>query len=300
LPTIRANGLDIAYEVHGAGPPLVLLHGATSLGREDFAAQIPLFSKGFLLYVPDARGHGQTRWDAARGFQYDWLVDDLLAFVDGLRLDTFHVVGFSMGAMTALQFAVRHPERLRTMTVVGITTEREPRASVGRRLMDPERADRDEPAWAALLGRRHDADQGVGAWRRLLPAIAADIARQPLLTPRDLRRIDPPSLVVCGDRDPFVPIEHAAGLRRQLPDGRLFVAPDCGHEVMSRKPALFNEALAGFFRATEAVAKQRADAGVERARPVIPARPGLEPNPLAGGPPDDDGSDRDWLTGPHD
>jgi pimeloyl-ACP methyl ester carboxylesterase len=300
LSSLPANGLDIAYEVHGAGPPLVLLHGATSLGREDFAAQIPLFSKGFHLYVPDARGHGRTRWDAADGFQYDRLVDDLVAFVDGIGLDTFHVVGFSMGAMTALQFATRHPERLRTMAVVGITTEREPRASVARRLMDPERADRDDPAWAALLGRRHDAGQGEGAWRRLLPAIAADVARQPLLTPRDLRRIDCPSLVVCGDRDPFVPIEHAAGLRRQLPDGRLFVVPDCGHEVMSRKPALFNEALAGFFRSTEAVAKQRAEARAEHARPAIHTRPGLEPNPLAGGPPDDDGSDRDWLTGPHD
>lgn len=259
MPTIAANGLDIAYEVHGAGPPLVLLHGATSLGAEDFAAQIPLFSRAFRLYVPDARGHGATRWDTANGFRYDWLVDDLGAFVDGVGLETFHAVGFSMGAMTALQYAVRHPERLRTITIVGITTEREPRASVLRHLTDPDRVDRDDPAWAALLGRRHDAGQGVGAWRRLLPAIAADVARQPLLTPRDLHRIDAPGLVVCGDRDPFVPVGHADGIRRQVRDGRLFVVPDCGHEVMSRRPGLFNEALSGFFRSTEAVARQRAE-----------------------------------------
>jgi pimeloyl-ACP methyl ester carboxylesterase len=297
VPTIRANGLDIAWEAHGAGPPLLLLHGATSLGREDFAAQIPLFSRGFRCIVPDARGHGGTRWDATDGFSHDWLVDDLTAFADAIGLDTFHVVGFSMGAMTALQFGVRHPERLRTMTIVGITTQREPRASVARRLMDPVRADRDDPAWAALLGRRHDAGQGTGAWRRLLPAIAADVASQPLLSPRDLRRIDAPSLVVCGDRDPFVPVEHASGLRRQLPDGRLFVAPACGHEVMSRKPALFNEALAGFFRATEAVASERAEAGKgSRALATPAALATTDPNPLAGGPPDDERSDRDWLA----
>ncbi len=258
MPTIQANGLDIAYEVHGAGPPLLLLHGATSLGREDFAAQIPLLSKAFRCFVPDARGHGMTRWDVTQGFRYDWLVDDLAAFVAALGLETFHAIGFSMGAMTALMLATRQPERFRTMTVVGLTTEREPRTSVGRRLMDPARVDRDDPAWAALLGRRHDAGQGAGAWRHLLPAIAADIASQPLLTPRDLRRIDAPSLVVCGDRDPFVPIEHAAGLRRHLADGRLFVAPDCGHEVMSRKPGLFNEAVMGFFRSTETTARERA------------------------------------------
>jgi len=58
-------------------------------------------------------------------------------------------------------------------------------------------------------------------------------------------------MVVSGDRDPFVPPEHAAGLARQLPNGRLFVVPECGHEVMARRPGLFNEATAGFYRSTE-------------------------------------------------
>ena len=298
MPTIRANGLDIAYDVHGAGPPLVLLHGATSLGREDFAAQIPLFSKAFRLYLPDARGHGGTRWDAVDGFRYDWLVDDLAAFVDELGLETFHLVGFSMGAMTALQYAVRSPERIRTMTIVGITTQREPRASVARRLMDPARADRDDPPWAALLGRRHDAGQGEGAWRRLLPAIAADVNVQPLLTPRDLRRITPPVLVACGDRDPFVPVDHAWGISRQLPDGRLFVAPDCAHEVMTRRPGLFNEALAGFFRSTEATARKRAEAAATTtaAATVAAAAKAHEPSPLTVPVPPDEKTDIDWLA----
>jgi len=263
VPTIRANGLDIGYDVHGAGPPLVLLHGATSLGREDYAAQLPSMSKAFLVHMPDARGHGRTRWDAANGFRYDWLVDDLAAFVDALGLDSFHLLGFSMGAMTALQFGARWPERLRTLIVVGITTLREPRASVGRRLMDPARILDHEPEFAATLSRRHDAGQGEGAWQRLLPAIAADIAAQPLLTPAELHGIDCPAMVVCGDRDPFVPPEHAAGLARQLPGGRLFVVPDCGHEVMARRPGLFNEATSGFYRSTEAEARERA-ARVER------------------------------------
>jgi pimeloyl-ACP methyl ester carboxylesterase len=258
MPTLRANGLDIGYDVQGAGPPLVILHGASSLGREDFAAQLPGLSSAFLVHVPDARGHGRTRWDAAHGFRYDWLVDDLLAFVDGLGLDTFHLLGFSMGAMTGLMFGARAPERLRTLVVVGITTHREPRASVGRRLMDPVAILARQPEFAATLSRRHDAGQGAGAWQRLLPAIAADIDVQPLLAPAELHRIDCPAMVVCGDRDPFVPPEHAAGLARQLPAGQLFVAPHCGHEVMARRPGLFNEAISGFYRATEPVARDRA------------------------------------------
>jgi pimeloyl-ACP methyl ester carboxylesterase len=259
VPFIRANGLDVGYDVVGAGPPAVVLHGATSIGREDFAAQLPLFSRAFLVHLPDARGHGRTRWDAAAGFRYDWLVDDLEGFVDALRLRSFHLVGFSMGGMTALQFASRHPERIRTLAVVGITTQREPRASVVRRLMDPAKILASDPAWAAELSRRHDEGQGAGAWQRLLPAIAADVAVQPLLGPRELHRIDAPTLVACGDHDPFVPVDHAWGLARLIPGGRLFVAPDCGHEVMVRKPGLFNEAMAGFYRSTEAVARRRAD-----------------------------------------
>lgn len=310
MPTIRTNDLEIAYDVHGAGPPLVLLHGATSIGSRDYAAQVPLFGRAFRLFLPDARGHGRTAWDASEGFRYDWLVEDLAAFVDGLGLDTVHLVGFSMGAMTALQYAVRSPERIRTMTVVGITTQREPRASVARRLMDPARVDREEPAWAAELGRRHDPGQGAGAWRRLLPAIAADVAVQPLLTPRDLRRISAPTLVVCGDRDPFVPVDHAWGISRQLPDGRLFVVPDCGHEVMSRRPSLFNEALAGFFRSTAPIAERRAEAGqgLRAAAPVATRAPAGFPASSAGPPPAadanplatevarDERSDSDWLT----
>lgn len=275
MPTIRANGLDIAYEVRGAGPPLVLLHGATSLGREDYAAQLPSMSKAFLVHLPDARGHGGTRWDAANGFRYDWLIDDLAGFVDGLGLESFHLVGFSMGAMTALMFGARMPERLRTLVVAGITTQREPRASVGRRLMDPTRILARDPDFAATLSRRHDAGQGAGAWQRLLPAIAADIAVQPLLSPAELHRIDCPALVACGDRDPFVPPEHAAALARQLPAGQLFVVPDCGHEVMSRRPALFNEAIGAFYRTTVAAARARAAGSATRsaAAPITEGGP---------------------------
>ena len=260
MPTIRANGLEIAYEEIGSGPPLILLHGASTTGRETFAAQIPALAESFRLYLPDARGHGRTLWDAADGFEAAWLVDDVEAFVDGLGLRTFHLIGYSMGATTALGFAARAPERLLTLVVIGTTTAREPRASVGRRLMDPERIIRDDPAWAAQMALTIDPVQGPGAWQRLLPAIAADIDAQPLLTPREVRSITAPTLVAIGDRDPLVPVGQAWDLSRQVRDGRLFVAPDSGHDVLTRRPALALEALLGFYRSTESVATARADA----------------------------------------
>jgi pimeloyl-ACP methyl ester carboxylesterase len=259
MPHIRANDLDIGYDVLGDGPPLVMLHAATATGRETYAAQIPTLAARFRLYLPDARGHGRTRWDVADGFEAEWLVDDLEAFVDALELATFHLIGYSMGGMTALGFGVRAPERLETLVPVGIATAREPRASVARRLMDPARIVREEPGWAADLAQAHDPVQGSGAWLRLLPAIAEDVAIQPLLSPADVRRIECPTLVICGDRDPLVPVGQAAELARQVRAGRLLVAPASGHDVLARQPSLVLEALTGFYGSTQSLADVRAE-----------------------------------------
>jgi pimeloyl-ACP methyl ester carboxylesterase len=260
LPTVDANGITINYTVEGAGPPLIMLHGATSAPLEDWAAQRPAFRRAFRVYLPDARGHAATRWDARQGFTRDMLVDDLLGFADGLGLTTFHLLGFSMGAMTALTFATRHPQRLRTAIICGIDIAREPRTSVARRLMDPARIVREEPAWAEQLERRHGPVQGPGAWQHLLRAIADDVGTQPLLTPEELRRARLPIQLVYGDRDVFVPADHAVAIYRQLPDARLFIAPDSPHQVMVSQPNLFNQAAATFYRSTEQVARRRAGA----------------------------------------
>ncbi len=259
MPTVAANGIEIGYQVHGSGPPLIMLHGATSSGEHTWRPQVPLFSKAFRVYLPDARAHATTRWDVRDGFAYETLVDDLGAFADAVGLATFHVAGFSMGAMTALTYATRYPERLRTAVLAGLDTQLEPHRSVGRRLMDPNRIEQEEPAWAAELAARHDPVQGEGAWRRLLDAIVAEVASQKSHAPRELRAVDLPVLLAIGDRDPFVPVDHAWGLMRQLPQARLFVAPDCAHEVNARRPALFNEACGAFYRSTEAIARRRAE-----------------------------------------
>lgn len=258
MPTILANGLTIAYDVVGAGPPLLVLHGATTSGGQDLAAHLEALATAFLVYLPDARGHGGTSWDPARGIDTADLVRDVRAFADELGLGTFHLLGFSMGAMTALHVAATWPERVRTLVAAGISPAREPRASVVRRTLDPDRIERDDPGWARVLRARHDALE-PGRWRRLLPAIVADVTAQPLLTPAQLRGIDPPTLVAVGDRDPFVPVAQAVELARALPDSRLLVAPDAGHEVMAERPKVFGAALADFYRETEPIARRRAE-----------------------------------------
>src|SRR5512140_395363 len=254
---VAANGLAVAFHAEGSGPPLVLLHGASSAGRDDFAAQLPRFVRTFRCYLPDARGHAGTRWDPAPGLRYADLVEDLDAFADACNLGTFHLLGFSMGAATALLYAIRSPERLRTLVLVGTSPELEPRTRVIRHLADVARIDAQDPAWAAALARRHDPVQGPGAWRRLMPAIIEMVEQQPVVPAADLRRVEVPTLVVVGDRDPFVPVPQAWQLSRQLPQARLAVIPGAGHEAMAGQPGIFNEACASFWRSAETAAAGR-------------------------------------------
>lgn len=269
MSTVRANGLDIFFTVDGEGPSLVLLHGASSSAVEDWATQRPLLRQFFRLYLVDARGHAGTRWVEpetatgvalpgtgpaasasdilARGLGIDTLVADLGAFADALGLGRFHAGGFSMGGMTALRFAIRNPGRLLSLVLVGVDIEAEPGTSVASVMLDPARIARDDPEWAAQLERRHVPVQGQGAWRRLLPVVVGAMARRPLLTAADLRRVQVPTLVICGDRDPFVPVDHAARLKRQLPDAQLLVVPDAAHLVMPTRPEVVAAGLGAFY-----------------------------------------------------
>jgi pimeloyl-ACP methyl ester carboxylesterase len=248
--TVRANGLDIHYVSEGHGPPLLLLHGATSMGTHDWGAQRPILRSEFTLYMPDARGHHRTVHDVRQGWSRTALVDDTLAFADALGLARFHILALSMGARTALELAARMPERVLSMLVIGPTVRPEPAASVARRRMDPDKIEAEEPIWAAELRQRHDPHQGEGAWRRLLEAIREDTQQVTEIMPEELRRIRLPVLLACGDDDPWMPLDEAVRVKRQLPQGQLLVVPDCGHVVEAERPGIFNPAMTAFFRRT--------------------------------------------------
>jgi pimeloyl-ACP methyl ester carboxylesterase len=252
--SVRANGLDIHYVTEGQGPPLLLLHGATSMGVHDWGAQRPLLRTDFTLYMPDARGHHRTVYDVRDGWSRTVLVDDALAFADALGLERFHIMALSMGARTAVELAARHPDRVLSMLVIGPGLRPEPSASVARVRMDPDKILAEDPIWAAELEQRHDPHQGGGSWRRLLEAIREDTQHLTEVMPEELRRIRLPVLLVAGDDDPWVPLDEAVRVKRQLPEGKLLVVPDCGHVVEAERPGIFNPAMTQFFRRTRSYA----------------------------------------------
>ena len=82
-------------------------------------------------------------------------------------------------------------------------------------------------------------------------AIRDDILAQRHPRPEELLRARLPILLACGDRDPWLPLEQAVRLHRQLPEASLFVAPGVGHVLTAERPSLFNQAMLQFLRASE-------------------------------------------------
>src|SRR6266513_2624786 len=107
---VNVNGMRMYYEVSGTGDPLVVLHGAY-MNIPTMGAIIPMFARTHKVYAIEMQGHGRTT-DIDRPITYPNLADDVAAFMDSVGLAKADVFGYSMGAATGLQLAIRHPEKV--------------------------------------------------------------------------------------------------------------------------------------------------------------------------------------------
>ena len=104
------NGIDLYYETHGSGRPLVLLHGGLGSG-EMFGPVLPSFAEHHQVILVDLQGHGRTA-DIDRPIDIRLMADDVAALIEHLGLDDADVVGYSLGGGVALQTAIRHPDKV--------------------------------------------------------------------------------------------------------------------------------------------------------------------------------------------
>ncbi len=112
------NGLEMYYENHGAGAPLVLLHGAMGTIETDFGKLLPSLATTRQVVAIEQQAHGHTA-DIDRPLSYDQMVEDTAALVRQLGLDNADFFGYSMGGGIALQLAMRHPDLVRKFVWAG-------------------------------------------------------------------------------------------------------------------------------------------------------------------------------------
>src|SRR5262245_3580700 len=111
------NGLEMYYEVHGNGEPVVLLHGSFMTVTNNWTGWIGELSKTRKVITVEMQGHGRTA-DIQREFSYESLADDVAALLDYLKIPSADLLGYSLGAGVAMQCAIRHPEKVRKVVSI--------------------------------------------------------------------------------------------------------------------------------------------------------------------------------------
>jgi len=114
------NGINMYYEVHGRGEPVVLLHGAFMTITNNWAGWTGELSKTRRVIAVEMQGHGRTA-DVSRDITYDNLADDVAALLDYLKIPRADLIGYSMGGAVAMQCAIRHPDKVRRAVIMSST-----------------------------------------------------------------------------------------------------------------------------------------------------------------------------------
>jgi pimeloyl-ACP methyl ester carboxylesterase len=272
----RLNGIEINYEVHGEGTPLVLAHGYTA-SLDMWREQVPAFSARYRLVIYDTRGHGATtapvepdRYNLARDY-----VADQLALMDHLRIDAAYVGGLSMGGMIAQEFALQHPERVKALLLFdtgpgmsGLPRQPEIRARLAQAQHAVRAAARAKGMSAIVDGLQESAaafvppDAGTlsDAVRRHMENMrrmsvdglvgANEAMHNWPGTYERLAAITAPTLIMVGQEDPLLTAANA--MHRTIRGSRLVVLRRSGHGTNMWRPDSFARRTLEFLADVEA------------------------------------------------
>jgi pimeloyl-ACP methyl ester carboxylesterase len=235
-------GIDTWYDEYGAGEPLVLLHGGMCT-NETWAAQVPAFAERFRVLAPERRGHGHTA-DVEGPLHYGDMASDTVGFLEQIVGGPAHLVGWSDGGIIGLLVAIRRPDLVRKLVVIGTnfdTSGVAPEAEEMLAHMDPAG---DEVAMFRDAYVAHSPD-GAEHWPVFFAKFVAMASSEPHIAVEQLAQISAPTLVVAGDDD-VVTLEHTVALYRAVLGAELAVVPGTSHAVMLEKPALLNMLVLDF------------------------------------------------------
>ena len=197
------NGLDLYYEIHGAGEPLILLHGGFG-ATEMFGSILPLLSNSRRVIAVDLQGHGRTA-DIDRPLTFEAMADDIGALVKHLGIGKADVMGYSLGGGVALRTAVQHPDAVRKLVVVSTAFKRNGWYPEVLAAMDTMGAAAAEPMkqspmyqlYARIAPRPED-------WPVLLDKVG-ELVRKDYDWSKDVAAVKAPTLLVFGDADAVRP-----------------------------------------------------------------------------------------------
>jgi pimeloyl-ACP methyl ester carboxylesterase len=255
-----ANGLEIAYQRAGAGPPLVFVHGAASDSRL-WQPQLAALSDEFTVVAWDEPGAGSSS-DLPAGFRLADYAHCLAALIEAVGSGPAHVAGLSWGGTVALELYRHRPGLVGTLILAdsyagwkGSLPEAEVRSRVeGALEMLAAAPEQFDPTLPGLFADG-PPDEFVSLLEEVAAAVRPASLREQLLTmaeadQRDLLpHIAVPTLLIWGELDGRSPLTVARQFEQAIPDTQLVVIPGCGHVSNLEDPGRFNDAVREFCRA---------------------------------------------------
>ena len=228
------NGLSLYYEVHGEGPPLVLLSGATCT-IERPGMEIPFFASAFRVIAIEQMGHGRTTDAIDREFHYHDMAEDVVELLRQLGVATAFVFGFSDGGIVGLDMAMNHPGLVAKLVVTGANYRLD--AYSGDTLewlttVKPE-------DWPSSFRKDYErlSPDGPSHWPLVLQRIQRMWAVEPDYSDEQMASITAPTLVIAGDRD-VITAEHSVAMFRAIPGAQLCIVPNEGHGAMAKETVM--------------------------------------------------------------
>ena len=221
---VAINGMEMYYEIHGAGEPLVLLHGFTGSG-DNWEPFRDALAREHRLVIPDLRGHGRST-NPSREFTFRQSALDVSALLDRLDIHRFTAIGTSGGGNTLLHMATRQPDRVAAMVLISAAPYFPEQArTIMRQFTIDSRTD-DE--WQQMRQWHTYGDEQIRALWMQAHAFK-DSYDDMNFTPPLLSRITARTLIVHGDRDPLYPVTLPLEMFAGIPQSYLWIVPNGGH-----------------------------------------------------------------------
>ncbi len=249
---IRVGRYNASYFVGGGGRPLVIIHGGGE-GASVWLDSAAGLARHYRVYLPDLPGYGDSQ-PISDQFHLSQYVEFVGGFVESLGLERFYLVGHSIGGSIALNYALKHPEKVEKLVLVS-SLGLGAKVGLWVRLVSL-------PALAKPLSRSLHVLMRALGWvvKRVFASIfinplppvkidmgryIASLRRQPHLS-ASLYDLKMPTLLVWGAKDNIVPVSAAYKAARLIPDCRLQVFEDCGHSVYRQSRHEFSQTLFKF------------------------------------------------------